>query len=188
MMLDHAVLLLLLATWPVSTNAAAKSYEGRVADGTVGLGFKMYDPACAFMCRNSASGFMLDCPGDQHGNHKERRHTHQHMMPSPGCYASNVPFLKTLAWCIHTHCPEDIELSKIEDYWETNVAGNMAGQPLPEYSYQEVLSKVEKPPTEVASATETLNNTSLVDEWLYQANWGANVGIQANMKTNNVYT
>lgn len=188
--LSSLKLLALLAACPAVVQGA-KSYAGRIADGTVGLGLTMYDPACAYMCRNSASGFMLDCPDDHHhhhGHHKEKRHGHHHMMPSPECYATNDPFLQTLAWCISTHCPEDVPLSKIENYWENNVAGNLNDQPSPKYSYQEALSRVETEPTEVANATVTLNDTSLVDEWLYQAHWGANVGIQKNMTTNNIYT
>jgi hypothetical protein len=182
----------LLALWTTIVRGAAKTYAGRIAQGTVGLGVSMYDPACAFMCRNSASGFMLDCPDDHHHHHhvdrKAKRNAHHHMMPSPECYATNDPFLQTLAWCIHTHCPEDLALSDIEQYWERNVAGNLNDQPSPKYSYQEALGRVDNEPQEVANASLVLNGTSLVDEWLYQAHWGANVGIEANMTTNNIYT
>jgi hypothetical protein len=50
------------------------------------------------------------------------------------------------------------------------------------------LGRVDNEPQEVANASLVLNGTSLVDEWLYQAHWGANVGIEANMTTNNIYT
>lgn len=168
---------------------AAKSYEGRVSYGTVGLGFRMYDPPCAYMCRSSVSGWMLECPEDQYqvsAGHHRRQHTM--MMPTAECYASNEPFLQTLAWCIHTHCSNNTAIAAIEAYWERNAPGNLLVQPLPNISYQDALASIESPPNEVINATEILDRVSLTDEWLYQANWGANVGIELNMSTNNQFT
>ncbi|KEY73505.1 hypothetical protein S7711_03673 [Stachybotrys chartarum IBT 7711] len=157
------------------------------AHGTVGLGLVMYDPICAYMCRNSITGWMLDCPeGEYVAGHSH--HGGGHMMPSPVCYANNAPFLQTLAWCIHTHCDENLSLAKIETYWERNAAGSLLNMPVPRYSYQEALARVDEPPTEIVNSTETLNRTSLIDEWLYAAHMGANHGIELNMSINNHYS
>ncbi|KAK6358003.1 hypothetical protein TWF730_007357 [Orbilia blumenaviensis] len=168
--------------------AAGKDFTGRVAHGgTVGLGVKQWDPVCAYACRNSAAGFKLDC-GDSHHGEDHGSMMMMHHMPSPQCYATNDFFLQTLAWCIHTHCPGDTPVSKLETYWEMNVAGRKDNQPLPKYSYQDALSRVTNPPADVVNSTEVLNRTSLVNEWFYSANFGALSAIEKNISVDNVYT
>ncbi|KAK6532404.1 hypothetical protein TWF281_006593 [Arthrobotrys megalospora] len=179
--------LLVLVSLAAGVVAAGKDFTGRVAHGgTVGLGVKQWDPVCAYACRNSAAGFMLDCGDSHHGmNHGSMM---MHHMPSPQCYATNDFFMQTLAWCIHTHCPEDTPISKLETYWELNVAGRKDNQPLPKYSYQEALARVTEPPTNIVNSTEVLNRTSLVNEWFYSANLGALSAIEKNISVDNVYT
>ncbi|KAK6336295.1 hypothetical protein TWF696_001857 [Orbilia brochopaga] len=132
---------------------------------------------------------MLDCPDSHH--HMDMSTSSMammHQMPSPQCYASNDFFMQTLAWCIHTHCPADTPISKLETYWEMNVAGRKDNQPLPKYSYQDALARVTTPPTEIVNSTVVLNRTSLVNEWLYSANYGALYAIEKNISVDNVYT
>ncbi|KAF3196065.1 hypothetical protein TWF225_000414 [Orbilia oligospora] len=179
--------LLVIAVLIVGAVAAGKDFTGRVAHGgTVGLGVKQWDPVCAYACRNSAAGFMLDCGESHHG--MDHGSMMMHHMPSPQCYATNDFFMQTLAWCIHTHCPQDTPISKLETYWEMNVAGRKDNQPLPKYSYQDALARVIDPPTGIVNSTEILNRTSLVNEWFYSANYGALSAIEKNISVDNVYT
>ena len=87
--------------------------------------------------------------------------------PSPMCYANNEPFLKTVAWCIHTHC-SGIIASELEIYWRDNIAGRQSVQPIPKWTFQEALAQVGTPPSETLDADYMLNRTVLVLEknWL----------------------
>lgn len=152
---------------------------GREGYGVIGYGITMYDPPCAYACRDTVSGWMLDCR-DEHHDMDGMDMGGMHMgSPSPECLTTNDPFLRTLAWCIHTHCPDDVRNSTLEEWWEMNVAGRQKDQPLPKYSYQAAISQVEKePPTTVLDSEVTLNVTSLVDEDSFLANYNGDNGFQ----------
>ncbi|KAF2873527.1 ferric reductase like transmembrane component-domain-containing protein [Massariosphaeria phaeospora] len=145
--------------------ALAHVSSGREGKGFIGYGITMYDPVCAYACRDTVSAWMLDCGDAGSGGHSH--HSAMEMeTPSPLCYATNDPFLQTLAWCISTHC-KDVPISKLEQYWELNVAGRQSEQPSPKYSYQTALAMVTEPPTTVVDPEEILDVTSLVDEESY---------------------
>ncbi|KAG7284023.1 hypothetical protein NEMBOFW57_010381 [Staphylotrichum longicolle] len=171
---------------------AAKDFFGRVArQGTVGLGQEQYAPVtCAYACRSSIAGWMLDCPDAEHHDHGhgESRGMMMMAMPSPACYASNDPFLTSLAWCIKTRCPEDIPNSLLERYWEMNAAGRKDVQPLPKYSYQDALARVTTPPTAVHNSSLVLNSTELVSDFFYSMVYGSLEGIEINISLCNQYT
>ncbi|PSN74311.1 hypothetical protein BS50DRAFT_539489 [Corynespora cassiicola Philippines] len=159
----HCILL-----WSVAITAHTS--QGRTRHGLVGYPIKMYDPPCAYGCRDTVSGYMLECEdagmGGGHSHHSDM----EMEAPSPQCYATNDFFLQTLAWCISTHC-KDVAVADLEDYWVTDVVGRAANQPIPKYSYQQALARVMEPPTTVADPEQVLNFTSLVDEESYLANY-----------------
>ena len=92
--------------------------------------------------------------------------------------AVNEPWLKTVAYCIHTKC-SGIDNSTLEFYWQTELI-NRHPEPKAKWSYQESLHHVyeEGIPTEVLDLeTEaTLNRTVLVDEDSYLATANGNSG------------
>jgi len=183
-----AAAILAVAAVAVGPAAGAKDFVARIArQGTVGLGQEQYAPVtCAYSCRNSISGWMLDCPDAEHhhggGGGMMMAHT------SPACFASNDPFLTSLAWCIKTHCPDTIPISLLERYWEMNVAGRKDDQPLPKYSYQDALARITTPPTEVHNSSFVLNQTELVSEFFYSMVYGSLEGIEINISLCNQYT
>lgn len=148
----------------------AHATTGRRRYGLIGFGVKMYDPPCAFACRDMASGFMLDCGdagsggGSHHGGMEMEK-------PTPLCYTVNEPFLQTLAYCISTHC-QDQPFSKLENWWVEEVAGREPNQPVPKISYQKALANVGQAPTSIVGEEDVLNRTSLIDEdgWLASYN------------------
>lgn len=94
------------------------------------------------------------------------------MMPSPECLATNPPYLRSLAWCIHTHCDTDVaDIPALEEWWVLNVAGRSTHQPVPNITYQEAVEQVETPPTDILGEEEMLNRTVIVDEDAYDANY-----------------
>lgn len=171
---------------------AAKDFFGRVVyHGTVGLGEKMYAPVtCAYACRSTMASWMLICSGfdaSMNMSSMDGMSMPMMMMPTPDCYATNDPFLQSLAWCIMAHCPSTLKVSKLEDYWEMNVAGRMDNQPFPKYSYQHALSLIATPPTKVHNSSLMLNGTELVSEHMYEMNFGSLQGIELNISLDNRY-
>ncbi len=154
--------------------------EGRRGYGVIGYGISMYDPPCAYACRDTVTAWMLDCEdgtGAGGGHHHDGGDMEGMESPSPECYTSNDPFLQTLAWCISTHC-EGISMSRLEEFWDLNVAGRMEVQPLPKYSYQKALQLVTEPPTNITSADDILTGPSLVDDETYLSSYNGDRGFE----------
>src|ERR1051326_2100039 len=83
-----------------------------------GLPINPYDPYCAMACYRSLYTLMLSCSstGETVGM--------MTMSTTSECWATNVPFLTSLAWCMHTKCvADDIKRSKLEYFWETQATG-----------------------------------------------------------------
>lgn len=158
---------------------AVNGSQGRPGYGLIGYGIPMYKPPCAYSCRSSISN-PLDCGDHEHHMPMVRRMSGMDMkMPTPECYASNTPFLQTLAYCMSTHC-QDVEVWELERYWEMNVAGRLVHQPSPNMTFQEALESISEPPTEVVPAEEMLMSVSLVDEESYVGNFNGNFGFESN--------
>lgn len=159
--------------------------QGRRGYGLIGYGISMYDPPCAFACLGTAQSWMLDCEdgvagasGHHHDDDDDDSMSGMDMeQPSPECYATNDPFLQTVAWCISTHC-DGISTSQFEEFWDLKIAGRMSIQPSPKYSYQKALQLVEKPPTNITSSDEVLVSPSLVDEETYLSTYNGNYGFE----------
>ena len=142
-------------------------------NGLIGFPANAYDPFCATSCLRSFASLMLDCSnttGDMLGM--------MVMTTSTECYASNTPFLTSVAWCTHVKCAGlDLAPSELESWWETVVTGQQAAGVStvpPKWSYQESLAQVAKPPTlQLAAADTDLNTTSLVSEAVYLGQWNA---------------
>jgi hypothetical protein len=150
--------------------ALCEMTAGRAGHGLIGYGITMYSPPCAFSCRASISSATLNCstmaedmPGMDMGGSAST---------SPECYATDDFFLETLAYCISTHC-QDIDVWRLERYWEMNVAGTAPDQPAPKESYQDALEKVTSVPNVTYSGSGSLNQTSVVAAAEYNQNWNA---------------
>jgi len=163
------VMLLLLLYSALFGTAAAHTSSGRTRHGFIHYSFKMYDPPCAYGCRDTLGGYFLEC--EEYGSGGHSHHGSMDMPPpTPQCYATNDFFLQSMAWCISTHC-KDVPVAKLEEYWAIDLVGRKANQAAPKWSYQESLFKVTEPPTEIADPEEILNTTTLVDEESYQSNY-----------------
>ncbi|GKT57100.1 ferric-chelate reductase [Colletotrichum tofieldiae] len=151
-----------------ATGALAMGSDGRAGHGLVGYGIEMFDPPCAFACRDAISSATLSCStvssDDMAGM----------VMTDGECYATDDAFLGTLAWCVASRC-EEIPEWKLEKYWKDNVAGAAAVQPDPKVTYQQALAKVNGTPAAVYVATGPLNETSLVSQELWYAAYNTDV-------------
>ncbi|KAH6889204.1 ferric reductase transmembrane component 4 [Thelonectria olida] len=174
MRLDNSLLLAALA----ATLSLAHNTNGRPGHGLIGYGITMYDPPCAYACKSSVPT-VLDCPDADHDMAGHDMGGMDMSEPSPECLATNPPYLRSLAWCIHSHCPQDTKVHKLEKWWVLNVAGRQTVQPEPNVTYQEALEQVKTAPTEVLADGDVLNRTVKVDDGTYLANYNINIVFEA---------
>ncbi|KAI1652928.1 putative rerric reductase like transmembrane component [Daldinia decipiens] len=121
----------------IASLTAATSLGGH---GFIGYGISIYDPICAYACRNVIS-----------------------FMTSDDCYATDDSFLRSFAYCISTHC-FDTPLSDLEHYWTNFLIGRKPGQTSPKESYSITLTHIDPPPAVVVNPTSMLSQTTLVAE------------------------
>ncbi|KAH6625273.1 ferric reductase like transmembrane component-domain-containing protein [Boeremia exigua] len=150
----------------------------------IGYGKSMYDPPCAFACRDIFSGAMLACSGHDHAT---GAHSHGQGATSPECYASDTPWLTTLANCINMTCT-DTAPWKLEKYWTERVTGRFTGV-LPNWTYQETLVQMQgtEPPSRLLEEDEMLNFTASYDEETWESTRGALQSFEAMEVTHSRY-
>lgn len=154
--------------------SSAHVTTGRDGHGLIGYGISMYNPLCAYTCRDVLSTSMLACSEhtDMHMPMLKKREMHMDIETSPECYASDDSFLRTLAYCMSTHC-SDVAMWSLEKYWNLNVAGRQPNQPVPKTTYQQTLANIATKPSVELVLGEDLNQTMLVSDDDYQASYNA---------------
>jgi hypothetical protein len=140
----------------LATSCAAAGFDGF-------NGHRSYPLPCALACRAAIAGASLACTPEvnhvMHGGHHGPATTSD-------CYASDTPFLTTLAHCMETECGAyNVPGWQLERYWEEAASGS----PLvaPKWTYSEALANISAPPTNVLGHHETLNVTSLANPEMY---------------------
>lgn len=133
--------------------------------GIIGFGISLYQDLCCQACHDSLSSLYLNCT-----TFTESDNTSMDMnmdltttgTTSEECYASNVPWLQTMAYCIQQHCDaEGYGAEKqVKCFSKQAVAG--ASEP----TFQDSLP-APAPTTELAEDAMWLNVTSLVNSSVY---------------------
>jgi hypothetical protein len=170
----------LLAICLLSTSV---STEGKLT----GFPANPYDPYCAMSCLRSLSSLMLACSdgGEQVGMHA--------MMTSSACWASDTPYLTSLAWCMHEECSVRLHIpnSKLEKFWESDTTGQQSAGVRtvePKWSYAEALAEVHgKPTVQLTKNDMSLNATALVSPEVYAAQYNVLYSIQREVTVENGY-
>ena len=128
--------------------------------GILGLGLVRYNPLCAAACTEAIQKTRLSCSlnGSVYISHATFPNT------LPSCFASDEPYLTTLAWCIQQHCPDQEDPARIEHFWKTKITMNANKPPFPKWTYQQALVHIQDPPTVVVAPQASLNETSIIDE------------------------
>ncbi|KAH8711913.1 ferric reductase-like protein transmembrane component 4 [Phaeosphaeriaceae sp. PMI808] len=142
--------------------------------GLVGYGFQIFQPPCAFACRDAIAGAKLKCSTVDGMSAMEGMDMGGMVMTDPQCYATDDVFLQTMAWCISSRC-KSISTWKLERYWKENIPGALAVQPDPKETFQEALAKVIDTPTVVYAEPGSLNVTSNIAEDLWFAAYNTDI-------------
>ncbi|OTA95273.1 hypothetical protein M434DRAFT_69573 [Hypoxylon sp. CO27-5] len=142
--------------------------------GLIGYGISMYNPTCAYACHDALSEYQLSCsvPGDGDGHHHMGDTSRPAFVTLPDCYATDDNFLRSVSYCISTHCP-DVPTSDLERYWDKFLVGRSPDQPVPKEPYTIALLHADPPPNTTASYTTLLNSTALVNEQTYLSVYNA---------------
>ncbi|KAF4501072.1 ferric-chelate reductase (Fre2) [Fusarium agapanthi] len=132
----------LASTLTVLASACGLSAAGPVPVSRSGLagidGFLFYDPYCGHGCFRTFAPYTLDCSTHiSAGGHTTATETARQLAI---CRAKNVPFPSSVAYCMHSFCPEDVLASTRERLWETSHAGDVSVRPL--WTYGEILTKI----------------------------------------------
>lgn len=152
---------------------------GRPSHGLTGYGISMCKPRCAFACRDVLSSSMLACSESMDVSGMEM---HMSSDTLPECYATDDPFLKTLAYCMSTHC-QDVAIWALEKYWNMNVAGTLPNQPILKATYQQTFSDMGTDPTDTLVINEELDKTMFVSQEDYEGSYNAQ-GVFEEMEGN----
>ncbi|CAO2651950.1 Nn.00g002330.m01.CDS01 [Neocucurbitaria sp. VM-36] len=152
-----------LGFWGLTLSGTASAF--------IGHGIPMYQPNCAFACRDQFSSALLECTLMDHtgGGH------HGSSATSPECYAQDTAWLTTLAYCINQTCT-DIPKFKLEAYWAERVTKSVRGNKLePKWTYQETLFRMDgqAPPDKALGEDEVLNFTARYDSETWESTRGA---------------
>lgn len=100
----------------------------------------MYHPVCAYACGEVVSSNRLTCSTTAHS----KRHNDQvEFETPPDCFASNVPYLLSLAQCLHVQCHNHTEIWDIQRFWVEHATGSDPSSPAAAYTYDEALRAVQ---------------------------------------------
>lgn len=83
-------------------------FSGTAFAAFVGLGSSAYKPYCCTSCRAAFRSATLTCTPHHHGG----GHSHG-PMTSPECFASDEPFLSSLAYCLNSTCTGKDEIPRV---------------------------------------------------------------------------
>ncbi|KAH7084355.1 ferric reductase-like protein transmembrane component 4 [Paraphoma chrysanthemicola] len=153
-----------LRLWLLSSFAAVQLHTPGVnADGTglIGYGKTLYNPTCAFACRNVIRKQTLACtPADTSANHGT---AHNPVATPAKCFVQDKVFLKTMALCIWTYCSlsDKPSTSLLEDYWASHLGTGTLGnyQYVPAMSYPEALAAAQQDEDAASRANSSINYT-----------------------------
>ena len=132
--------------------------------GFIGYGYSLYDPLCAYTCRDLFSSSRLNCsePMDPAATDEDAEAD-----TTPECYATDDAFLQSLAYCLSTHC-QDVSLWDLEEYWGKYEADWEPRKAIPKASYQQTSQNITTKPTDILVIGEDLNKTMMVSDEDYE--------------------
>lgn len=144
-------------------------------DGIVGFGIDLYQDLCCQSCHDSLSSLYLNCTTFSEEDDMSMDGMDMGMdmdmsmmgMTSEECYATNKPWLETMAYCIQQNCDADGYPEDKQATCFSNQAVAGASEP----TFQDSLPAV-VPTVELTADAMWLNETSLVNADLYYSTHG----------------
>ncbi|CAL3970652.1 unnamed protein product [Diplocarpon coronariae] len=139
------------------------------ANGIIGFGLSLYQDQCCQACYDSLSALSLSCTtfGDDASAGAGDMGGMSMGTTSPECYATNAPWLETMAYCIKSNCEAHGYPARKQASCFSKHA--VAGASTP--TFQQSLPSV-APTVELEADAMWLNATSLVNREIYSSTYG----------------
>ena len=118
------------------------------------LGHVPYTPVCGHTCRETVQENRLECSPNGTA------------ATSAGCFASNTPYLTTLAYCLSTKCDSETFL-ELSSFWSRFSVDSTSPLTAPQLSYKVALQKAGTPNVTAYPGT-LLKQPSLVSNEAYE--------------------
>lgn len=142
-----------------------------IENGIVGFGISLFQDLCCQSCHDSLSSLYLSCTTFPKGNDDMSMDMVMNMekteTTSDECYATNIPWLQTIAYCIQQNCNADGYSAQKQAKCFRNQAVFGASEP----TFQDSLPTT-PPEVELSEDAMWLNVTSLVNRNIYYATHG----------------
>jgi hypothetical protein len=109
--------------------------------------------------------YNLDCPEYAGMTAEEKADAY----PSAECFSNDASYLTSIAYCIHSYCPKDVKMYKVETFWETLMIYESKSI---RWSYPEALAQVNTSsvPKPMSPEETVFNRTISIDAAVFQAN------------------
>ncbi|KAI9647605.1 hypothetical protein NHQ30_003990 [Ciborinia camelliae] len=148
------------------------SHVSATKNGIIGFGISMYQDLCCQACHDSLSSLYLSCTTFDSGNGMSMdmsmsTNMAMDVVTSNECYATNIPWLQTMAYCIQQNCNADGYSA--EQQAKCFSAHAVAGALNP--TFQDSIPAI-APTVELSADALWLNVTSLVNGNKYYATHG----------------
>jgi hypothetical protein len=147
-------------------------YSARATD-FLELRTPKYTPPSAHACRVVVANVKLSC-----SNSTE--------VTSPKCYASNLPFLSTLAVCLHTHVI-GLTTEQLEEWWQKWAVGWSPNQPSPSINFSQAIDLALLPTVNMLKGM-TLTNALLITDEDYQSAYALVMDWNENERFHETFT
>ncbi|KAF5535262.1 ferric reductase Fre2p [Fusarium phyllophilum] len=149
-----------------------------------GYGRDDYPVPCAQAC-SYAMPYNLDCPEYAGMTAEEKAAAY----PSAACFANDTSYLTSMAYCIHTYCPKNVKIYKIEYFWEVKMIYDSEALTI-RWPYPEALAQVNTTtaPKPLSPEETVFNRTISIDSTTYQSYMNGVKGYKAVAKNESMYS
>ncbi|EGU84125.1 hypothetical protein FOPG_12770 [Fusarium oxysporum f. sp. conglutinans race 2 54008] len=147
-----------------------------------GYGRDSYPVPCAQAC-SYAMPSTLDCPEYAGMTAEEKAEAY----PSAECFSNDTSYLTSMAYCIHSYCPKDVKIYKVENFWETLMIYESKSI---RWSYPEALAQVNTTsvPKPMSPEETVFNRTISIDAATFQSYMNGVRGYKAVAKNESKYS
>lgn len=111
----------------------------RVNHGLIGYGIDLWQPVCAFACRDILASSRLSCSTTSHDAKTRRHNDSVAYETSPDCFAENEAYLLSLARCLDVRCDGLAESWELDRFWALDASTSQSSPPRPIYTLDEAL-------------------------------------------------
>nr|RBQ87628.1 hypothetical protein FVER53263_00029 [Fusarium verticillioides] len=129
--------------------------------------------------------YNLDCPEYAGMTAEEKAAAY----PSAACFANDTSYLTSMAYCIHTYCPKNVKIYRLEYFWEVKMIYDSEDLTI-RWPYLEALAQVNttSAPKPLSPEETVFNRTISIDSTTYQSYMNGVKGYKEVAKNESMYS